>query len=431
MTRLRFLRSFLSLAPALPALLFLAGCDTASTGEDANVEPRMGRGATISETTLFERSAAQLNADFAAAGLPLSARFDVTAYKVVYETIDPQGGVTQASGALFVPRNAPGARPLASYQHGTLTRKDEAPSAGGGEQLIGLILAADGYVAALPDLLGLGDSPGLHPYVHAAASASAAIDMLRAATDFAAAHEIDLSGQLFLTGYSQGGYTAMAAHRELEANHRDEFQLTASAPMAGPYDLSGVMAATFTERKTHPSPFYLPYTVLAYNDVYGLFDSPSEMFAAPYDALLPPLFDGTHGGGEINDVMPEIPIDIFTPAFVAAFQDDSNHPLRLRLRENDVYDWTPQAPMQLYHCAQDQHVPPENTQVALQRFQQRGAAKVEFIDPLPTGGHGACVGPSLLFAKFWFDSFVAGAAKRAPAFDAAAVGQAFQAWMGN
>ncbi len=416
-------------AAAALGVLLAAGCDSAAVTDE--VEPRTGRGATLSTSLLAEETAAEIGAAFAALGLPLSARYDVSVYKILYETVDAHDRVTTASGALFMPKGAPGRRPLLSYQHGTLTARDDAPSAGGAEQAVGLAFAADGYVAALPDLLGLGDSPGLHPYVHAASSASAAIDMLRAATDFAAAHEIDLSGQLFLTGYSQGGYTAMAAHRELEANHRDEFQLTASAPMAGPYDLSGVMAATFTERKTHPSPFYLPYTVLAYNDVYGLFDSPSEMFAAPYDALLPPLFDGTHGGGEINDVMPEIPIDIFTPAFVAAFQDDSNHPLRLRLRENDVYDWTPQAPMQLYHCAQDQHVPPENTQVALQRFQQRGAAKVEFIDPLPTGGHGACVGPSLLFAKFWFDSFVAGAAKRAPAFDAAAVGQAFQAWMGN
>ncbi len=417
-------RNLLSLSILL-ACLFVVGCDTATMGED-NVEPRIGRGATISTTMLAEKSVAQLNGEFAAAGLPLSARFDVTVYKVVYETIDPQGGVTQASGALFVPKNAPGPRPTASYQHGTIARKDGAPSAGGGEQVIGLILAGDGYVAVLPDLLGLGDSPGLHPYVHAASAASAVVDMLRTTVDFAADRGLALSGQLFLTGYSQGGYTAMAAHRELEANHRDEFQITASAPMAGPYDLSGVMAATFTERKTHPSPYYLPYTVLAYHDVYTLFNDPAELFAAPYDALLPPLFDGNHGAGEINDVMPEIPIDIFTPAFVAAFQSDPNHPLRLRLRENDVYDWTPQAPMQLYHCGQDQHVPPENTQVALQSFQQRGAAKVEFIDPLPNGNHGTCVGPSLLLAKFWFDSFVAGAAKRAPAFDAAAVGRAFQ-----
>ena len=278
------------------------------------------------------------------------------------------------------------------------------PSAGGAEQAVGLAFATDGYVAVLPDLLGLGDSPGRHPYVHANTSATAVVDMLRAAVDFAAVNGPDLNGQLFITGYSQGGYTAMAAHREIEAAHQDEFQVTAAAPMAGPYDLSGVMAETFLSEEPHPDPYYLPYTVLAYNDIYQLYPAPSVFLAEPYDALLPPLFDGTHSGGEINVVMPEVAFEIFKPDFVEAFKNDPDHPLRVRLRENDVYDWTPQAPVRLYHCGQDRHVPPENSQVALQRFQARGAS-VEFFDPVPTGDHGACVAPSLLLAKFWFDSF--------------------------
>ncbi|MFQ5570398.1 MAG: alpha/beta hydrolase family protein [Rhodothermales bacterium] len=400
MTGNRLFRTVLLLA--LGALLFI-GCDsTTTTGE---VEPRVGRGATISTTLLQNKSVAQINAEIAALGIPLSATYDVAIYKILYETVDADGAMTRASGALLVPRNAPGRRPMVSYQHGTMTARNDAPSAGGLEQFVGLMFATAGYVAVLPDLLGLGDSPGLHPFVHAGSSATAVVDMLRAAQDFTALDGPDLNGQLFLVGYSQGGYTVMAAHREIEASHSNEFQVTASAPMAGPYDLSGVMAETFTARQAHPSPVYLPYALLAYNDVYGLYGDPSSMFAAPFDTLLPSMFNGEFDAAAINDVLPDIPVDMLNPDFVASFEGDPNHPLRLRLQENDVYDWTPRAPIRLYHCGQDRTVPPENAQIALQHLQARGA-RVEFFDPLPSGDHGACAAPSLLLAKLWFDSLL-------------------------
>ncbi|HMB90017.1 MAG TPA: alpha/beta fold hydrolase [Rhodothermales bacterium] len=396
-------RRYFLLLPLCFALL-LAGCDSASMEEE--VEPRVGRGATISTTLLSEQSADELNATFNAIGFPVTATNDVAVYKIVYETIDPQGTVTQASGALMVPQNGSGRYPMVTYQHGTMTARSEAPSAGGFEQIVGLLFAGTGYVAVMPDLLGLGDSPGLHPFVHAASSASAAIDMLRASQDFTQINGPDLNGQLFITGYSQGGYTAMAAHREIQATPGDEFTVTASAPLAGPHDLSGAMANTFTQGQPHPSPFYLPYTLFAYNDVYQIYDSPSDFLAEPYNETLPPLFDMMHTGGEINAALPDVPDEIIRTDVLVAFETDPDHPLRQRLRENDLYNWTPEAPMRLYHCAGDRHVPQANSIKAFESFHDRGARQVEFFDPMPSGDHGDCAGPSLVFTKFWFDTLV-------------------------
>jgi hypothetical protein len=39
-------------------------------------------------------------------------------------------------------------------------------------------------LSAMPDYIGMGGSPGLHPYVHAASEATASIDMIRAAREF-------------------------------------------------------------------------------------------------------------------------------------------------------------------------------------------------------------------------------------------------------
>ena len=324
-------------------LLILAlgsiGCDTPVPEE---IEaPRVGRGATLSVTQVEIHSAEKITSDLQAIGVPLSARFSVAIYRLVYETVDPFGAVTRASGALLIPTPAAHALPLVSYQHGTIVQHVKAPSLGGAERLIGLIFAADGYMAAMPDLLGLGDSPGLHPYLHAAASASAVIDMLRATVDFAAANERALNGKLFLAGYSQGGYTAMAAHRVLESEYADEFVVTASAPMAGPYDLSGVMAEVVLGHEPYPSPYFLPYTLLAYNAIYRLFERPSDYLTSPYDTQIPPLFDGGHSAGEINSLLPSIPRNMVRPEVLAAFESDPNHPFRTRLRENNVYDWAP------------------------------------------------------------------------------------------
>jgi hypothetical protein len=78
--------------------------------------------------------------------------------------------------------------------------------------------------------------------------------------------------------------------------------------------------------------------------------------------------------------------------------------LRLALRDNDLYRWTPRAPLRLYHCRADRDVIFANSTVARDSFLSRGATQVELIDPLPIGDHGACTVPSFLLAKAWFDT---------------------------
>ena len=73
--------------------------------------------------------------------------------------------------------------PIAVYNHGTTLRKNDVPSNDTQETFIGKIFAAGGYFVCMPDYLGMGDSPGLHPYVHGE-SGKASIDMIRAAREF-------------------------------------------------------------------------------------------------------------------------------------------------------------------------------------------------------------------------------------------------------
>ena len=365
--------------------------------------PEAARGKLLSVT--YSNTLSISNLAFLLA-VGITPQYNVRLYKVDYETITPLGARTTASGALLLPDNAGTQLPLVSYQHGTITLKRAAPSSLdlGTEVIVGVAFATTGYAAAVPDYLGLGDSPGLHPYHHARSEATACVDMLRAVKSFCETNGFTLTNRLFLCGYSQGGHATMALLRELETYYTNEFTVTACAPMAGAYDLSGVTTTNFLSGNPQPNPYYFLYLLAAFQDVYHLAPTLSDVLAPPYNTTLPPLLDGTHDGDEINTNMPADPVQILKPEYLAAFQANPRHPLRLALQDNDVYRWRPRTPIELYHCAADQDVIIANSEVAFETFKSLGATQVQLIDPVPTADHGGCSEPSLYDAKLWFDS---------------------------
>lgn len=369
------------------------------------VEPAT-RGKVLSSTLWTNFSATTLNLFYFINKVPLTAQYGVNCYRVVYETIDPLGGRTTASGGLFLPQQTGKSWPLFSFSHGTITQTNDVPSVSLTlDAFGGVALASVGYVSVVADLLGLGSSPGLHPYLHARSEATASVDMLRAARNFCASNSIGLNGQVFLAGYSQGGHTEMALHRELERYHTNEFTVTASAPMAGPYDMSGVELNDILSPRCPPNPYYAAYVVAAYQSVYSMAPSWADLLVPPYDTTLPPLFNGNTSGATINTNMPACNISsILTPAVLNSLTNDPGSPLYLALRDNDLYRWTPVAPMRLYHCSGDQDVLPANSQVAYSNFVARGDAQVQLIDPMPGADHSGCVIPALTAAKTWFDT---------------------------
>ncbi len=346
-------------------------------------------------------TAQEMNELAAEFDIPFSSRYGAAVYIMEYMTEDINGELIIASGAVAVPQPVLGALSMVSYQHGTRVRRLDVPSGGAIEQiLIGLLFSADGYLSVMPDLLGFGSSPGLHPYLIADVSASAIIDQLLAVVQWSMTQSWDTSRKVYLAGYSSGGYTAMAAQRTLEADYSDEFSVVASAPMAGPYDLSGTMFDFMSRAEAHPQPYFLPYILLSYNEAYDLFDEPSDFLRSPYDMTLPPLFDGTHSGADINHAMPSIPTQIIRQDVLQAIEEDSSHPYRQRLRENDLTDWLPNSPTRLYHCAADELVPIENSEVASKNF----GSIATLVDPSPQSGHLDCALIAIASARAWFNS---------------------------
>lgn len=363
------------------------------------------RGRVISATQVTNLSQLQIQLLFTFGGIPITPQTGVKVYKLIYETVDAQGLRTQASGALCLPDTRPAAGlPLLSYQHGTVTEREDVPSRLNTEGFIGVAMATSGYAAVLPDYLGLGDSPGVHPYHHAKSEATCVVDLLRAARRYCAANSVTLNGKLFLTGYSHGGHATLAAMRELEELHAAEFTLTACAPGAGAYDLSGVTADDFLKDEAKPNPYYLPYLLVGLQDVYGWPETWTDLLVQSYANTIPPLFNGLNDSGQINAQMPARPMQILRADVTESFRNQPDDPLRAILRDNDLIRWAPKAPLRLYHCSGDKDVPPANMQSALAAFHARGATHVQALDPQPGADHGGCVQPALLAAKAWFDS---------------------------
>ncbi len=335
-------------------------------------------------------------------------KYPVNAVKIIYNTIDGKGNPTMASGVVFFPVvTETSCMPVFSYLHGTLTRDFDAPSnLQGIESVIGWIMAMDGYISVLPDYVGMGDGPGVHPYSHAASEASASVDMLKAALLFCNSSSLVLSkpnGDLYLSGYSQGAHAALATQNELQQNPVPGLTLRKTVAGSGAYSLSYIQKNYLFEHPVYPSPSFLPYLLLGYNEVYGnLYSNLSQVFVNPYSTTISGLFNGVYTVDEIDSQLPSMWKTMFVPKYLWNIQYNYFHPVNIALRKNDVINWKPKTDLHLYYCTCDELVANENSTLAWLSFLLKGSSKVSCL-PVGPFKHAECAPFVLLLAKIQFD----------------------------
>ncbi|MEO0899908.1 MAG: T9SS type A sorting domain-containing protein [Bacteroidota bacterium] len=370
------------------------------------------RGDIVSFEVADSLSVSDIRALYTANGLPeffAPINYPVNLYILVYATPAPTGdSMTIASGLVALPQNDTACFPMVEYNHGTLFYGQEMTQFGA-EWFISVPFSTAGYVMALPDYMGFGASPLNipHPYIHSESEASASVDMMRATRQLCDSLEIGLNGEVFLSGYSQGGHSIMATFRDIETNYSAEFDIKAVGAGSGPYDVSGISTENLLLEQPSNS-FYLSFVMFSYDFIYGgLWNDPSEAFVAPYDSLLP-LFYQRDNLMRPDPLFPDTAVRMLQPAFVQNVLSDSTHPWQMALRDNDLYDWAPQAPLRMYYCEADEQVSFENSIFALSQFVANGSTQAEAISIDPNLSHGACALPSILNFKAWFDGLRGG-----------------------
>ncbi len=330
-------------------------------------------------------AALALDADAAFVATP---HYAVQAYRLTYLTVDGQGQQIAASGLVAIPQKPANAlSPVLSYQHATIKRQADAPSALSKLADPPVVLASLGYIVVASDYVGYGVSAAApHPYLLSAPSAAAVIDFLTAAKYWRQTQQVPDNKQLFLTGYSEGGYVTMATHKALQEGtsaHRNELVRVVAG--AGPYNVVATMDQLLSIIREN----YFPLGQLL-NPGFLKFLSDDDRRNAR--ELLMGLSLGLDA--EVT-FMPNV-IDNYLADNRTAIQTFS-----------DVFDWAPQTPVGLFHGRDDRTVPFLSASSTLQAMQARGAGdRVTLTEcaakPGDPTGHKECVLP---YWRFVLDQF--------------------------
>ncbi len=377
------LRRWLHGAAFAAATTLLAACGGGSDNDDTPPAPPppppQGLGELVGASQELVRiSPAAISAALAQdhSKVPqVEPRYAVATYRLSYLTEDKDGALVRASGLVAVPQKGAGAAsPVISYQHATTFQNENAPSLKLEPAEPPIVLASLGYIVVASDYVGFGESNNRpHPYLQARPTARAVLDMLTAAQTWRRTAGVADSGQLYLVGYSEGGYATMAAQREIERSASPlRAQLQASLPAAGPYDLQATLDAQLQRvREERPDIAWLlrPGTLRHLGSSVR-----AEVRRLLMRALVPGDSDVDYDGR-------------FIDLYLA---DDQQG-----LKEFSSVDWgwTPSAPVFLFHGRDDQTVPFAAGLAAYNTLKGTGGAPVTLQECTQSrpAGHLECV----------------------------------------
>ncbi|MCW8806446.1 MAG: lipase family protein [Ignavibacteriaceae bacterium] len=336
--------------------------------------------------------------------IPFTLSYPVETISIKYYSVDGSGSQTIVSGAILVPQGTDNL-PLVSIQHGTETKRELVASVSptnSTEGIVGLIMASMGYLAVVPDYPGFGVSNIMHPYTHAESLIPCIIDFMRAGRTYSSQHQITLDGKVFLTGYSEGGYATLVTQKAIEAEYSQEFNLTAVAPMAGPYDLYGMMQTLFqTGQYNHTA--YIAYILTAYNNIYE-WNRASDFFNAPYSSIVQSLFDGSKTYAEVLNQLPSTFDALMDSTFVNNVRNGNEPAFTASMQENTLLDWIPQAPINFFHGDADDISPYQNSVTAVQKLIANGGTNIQ-LTTIPGGNHDTSGPIAVVGAIQWFETF--------------------------
>jgi len=333
---------------------------------------------------------------------------DIDLQKVIYHTTF-KGQSIRASGLVYLPQQE-GDYPVLCFQNGTNTLKSEAPSVNMESTTLYMLesVASMGFIVIVPDYIGFGESAQLpHPFLHAQSTIDCSLDMLRAVYESLDNDKSPVrpTRDLFLFGYSQGGWASLLLQKEIETHHAAEFNLVASASASGPYSL-GYMNRHITEQTEYPEPYFLSYMLSSYTTI-GIINNPlSDFFVEPYVSLIPGLFDGQHSGESINHALTSRMGDLLTGEYRNQCAENPKFSsFNKALDDNSVKlsDWNISTPTRLFHGQNDQVIPVYLSEETVLELKAAGtqADKIQ-LTILPNAYHTDGIIPVGVASIQWF-----------------------------
>ena len=435
----------LLLSIAVSFTVLLSGCG----GEGNSGANAVGNNLVSSEVLDDINASYMLNIIKAKIDANATNAFAYKAVRITYSTTNIKGEVVNASGLLVVPTPTDAYKSyLASIgksfsisavcdNHGTIFLDSEAPTKV--EEALHyyptalLMSGYAGFALIAPDYLGFGDSKGeVHPYIMKK-STQASLDMIRASVRYMTDNNILYNGQLYLSGYSEGGYVTMALAKEIQDKYSSEFRLKGVAPMAGPYDIKALADADLQTNTPMVYPAFLAEIASSYSKAYDI--NISDMVVKPDVFNSVDLFGGDYDSVPIHVALGLADVangdygfnthyanELFKSTFIDDYFSNANNELKKEFEQNSVYDWTPKMKMNIIHCVDDEIIPfAISSQKAYSQMSANGATSVT-LSPIPTSYipaatittpfvHQRCGSTAYGVATKWFSDIRSGVIK--------------------
>jgi len=385
---------------SLSMVAFLSACGTdGNTGENT-VEDGSAQLATA---TVVDNVAASTMLAYVQGGINAAATnaFETKAVKISYNTVNQNGEPIVASGLLVIPTPTDAYKAyLASIgksfsvsmicdNHGTIFLNSEAPT--NVEQTNGvpdyplsvLMSGYAGFAAIYPDYIGFGDSNDtVHPYIMKKAAARASLDMIKASMNYMEENGVVLNNQLYITGYSEGGYNAMALAQSVESELTN-VNLMGIAPMAGPYNVVDLADVELNATRSMPYPAFLGDLAYSYATYYDDFNLSEVAVPAPvqfetayngdYDTVPIHVILGLANGTTDYGFYTHTANELFQQTFIDDYTSNLNSVARNRFEENNVDNWTPKTRTNLIQCLDDEIIPFSEANNTYNKFKANGA----------------------------------------------------------
>ena len=277
-------------------------------------------------------------------------------YAVRYLTLNKLGNEIEASGLIaYQTEHIETLNPLL-YLHPTSSRLGVPSMSSFESRFATCKLLTNGNILIAPDYVGMGASESAHGYMIKEEVNQAAIDFIMAIKKWFEGPKI--SSNLTLVGYSQGGHAALSIHQYLD-QEPSSFVVGKTYAMSAPANLSVDMLDTLLYAPPSDNTTYLTVLVLAnYQEYYGDVYRESPLTQEYLEAEPMAIRMDTKA---LQRLLPRNPRTALHEEFVANLEQNPNHPLRIRLKLNDIEPWSASAPIILTYSSGDKTVPASGT----------------------------------------------------------------------
>jgi pimeloyl-ACP methyl ester carboxylesterase len=333
------------------------------------------------------------------------ARYAVTLYRITYPSVIPELGnkPTVASGLLAVPEGRAGAMPVVSYQHGTVLSKTEVPSHPDESMETRLMVAqfaGQGYLVVAADYFGKGVSPEPDSYLVKASTQQACLDMLKAAQSASAGLKLRW-GPLFLSGWSQGGWSTMVFLNRLESAG---IPVRAAATASAPNDLFAILNRWIHAPEAGDASFLpelLALQLNAYERYYGVPGLADSAIKPAYAGTARDLYLNKISGETAGAKLPKKLSELLRDDFMASSSLGETRFWRI-LQENPAYRWRSKTPLRSYYGTADEVIPPYIATLPVGYQTLMNGAETKGIE-VPKANHRGTFVYAVADQKAWFD----------------------------